>query len=137
MLSSFQIPTSYGSIHRTSHPASQCTFFSGIGTGRPSQGLGQATARCSFLPSGSDRLCSHPDRRKIVSYHVRGPLIAIYCSALSPEISSTYVALLVFYLHLTESQLTSEDSYQIATMGVPGLRVEIVSDAPPPPDEPP
>lgn len=35
-------------------------------------------------------------------------------------------------------QLTGEDSYQIATMGVQGLRVEIVSDGPPPPeDEPP
>jgi hypothetical protein len=34
-------------------------------------------------------------------------------------------------------QLTGEDSYQIAQMGVHGLRVEIVSDAPPPPDEPP
>lgn len=34
-------------------------------------------------------------------------------------------------------QLTGEDSYQIAIMGVQGLRVEIVSDAPPPPDEPP
>ncbi|THH08658.1 hypothetical protein EW146_g8924 [Bondarzewia mesenterica] len=33
--------------------------------------------------------------------------------------------------------LTGEDSYQIATMGVPGIRVEIVSDGPPPPDEPP
>ncbi|KAH9946082.1 uncharacterized protein BXZ73DRAFT_95587 [Epithele typhae] len=33
--------------------------------------------------------------------------------------------------------LTSEDSYQIATMGVQGLRVEIVCDAPPPPDDPP
>lgn len=33
--------------------------------------------------------------------------------------------------------LTSEDSYQIAIMGVQGLRVEIVSDAPPPPEEPP
>ncbi|KAH9951988.1 hypothetical protein B0H21DRAFT_715207 [Amylocystis lapponica] len=34
--------------------------------------------------------------------------------------------------------LTGEDSYQIATMGVQGLRVEIVSDGPPPPeDEPP
>ncbi|KAF9464742.1 hypothetical protein BDZ94DRAFT_1190689 [Collybia nuda] len=33
--------------------------------------------------------------------------------------------------------LTGEDSYQIALMGVQGLRVEIVSDAPPPPDEPP
>lgn len=35
------------------------------------------------------------------------------------------------------AQLTGEDSYQIALMGVQGLRVEIVSDAPPPPDEPP
>ncbi|KAI0748165.1 hypothetical protein C8Q80DRAFT_1270605 [Daedaleopsis nitida] len=33
--------------------------------------------------------------------------------------------------------LTSEDSYQIAIMGVQGLRVEIVCDSPPPPDEPP
>ncbi|KAF5381086.1 hypothetical protein D9615_003990 [Tricholomella constricta] len=33
--------------------------------------------------------------------------------------------------------LAGEDSYQIALMGVQGLRVEIVSDAPPPPDEPP
>lgn len=34
-------------------------------------------------------------------------------------------------------QLTSEDSYQIACMGVQGLRVEVVCDSPPPPDEPP
>ncbi|KAJ2931881.1 hypothetical protein H1R20_g5209, partial [Candolleomyces eurysporus] len=33
--------------------------------------------------------------------------------------------------------LTGEDSFQIATMGIQGLRVEIVSDAPPPPDDPP
>ncbi|KAH9900974.1 hypothetical protein C8Q73DRAFT_742685 [Cubamyces lactineus] len=33
--------------------------------------------------------------------------------------------------------LTSEDSYQIAIMGVQGLRVEIVCDSPPPPDDPP
>jgi len=33
--------------------------------------------------------------------------------------------------------LTGEESYQIASMGVQGLRVEIVSDAPPPADEPP
>ncbi|PPQ86859.1 hypothetical protein CVT25_012578 [Psilocybe cyanescens] len=32
--------------------------------------------------------------------------------------------------------LTGEDSYQIAIMGVQGIRVEIVSDAPPPPDIP-
>ncbi|CAK5277408.1 unnamed protein product [Mycena citricolor] len=31
--------------------------------------------------------------------------------------------------------LTGDDSFQIAVMGVQGLRVEIVSDAPPPPDE--
>ena len=39
-------------------------------------------------------------------------------------------------IRLTFSQLTSEDSYQIATMGVQGLRVEIVSDGPPPEEEP-
>ncbi|TFK42538.1 hypothetical protein BDQ12DRAFT_757472 [Crucibulum laeve] len=33
--------------------------------------------------------------------------------------------------------LTGEDSYQIAVMGVQGLRVEIVSDTQPPPEEPP
>ncbi|KAF8163342.1 hypothetical protein B0H34DRAFT_695070 [Crassisporium funariophilum] len=33
--------------------------------------------------------------------------------------------------------LTGEDSYQIAIMGVQGIRVEIVSDAPPPPVEDP
>ncbi len=38
---------------------------------------------------------------------------------------------------ITVFQLTGEDSFQIAIMGVQGLRVEIVSDAPPPPDEPP
>jgi hypothetical protein len=48
-----------------------------------------------------------------------------------------YVVHIVLPLCLTVPQLTGEDSYQIATMGVPGLRVEIVSDAPPPPDEPP
>lgn len=37
----------------------------------------------------------------------------------------------------TIRQLTGEDSYQIAISGVQGIRVEIVTDAPPPPDEPP
>ncbi|KAI0035093.1 hypothetical protein K488DRAFT_83424 [Vararia minispora EC-137] len=47
------------------------------------------------------------------------------------------------YVHIQTARLvagdflTGEDSYQIATMGVPGLRVEIVSDGPPPADEPP
>jgi hypothetical protein len=38
---------------------------------------------------------------------------------------------------LRRKQITDEVSYQIATSGVHGLRVEIVSDAPPPPDDPP
>jgi hypothetical protein len=37
----------------------------------------------------------------------------------------------------TCQQLTGEDSYQIAVAGVQGTRVEIVSDAPPPPEDPP
>lgn len=43
----------------------------------------------------------------------------------------------ILILCSTFQQLTGEDSYQIAVMGVQGTRVEIVSDAPPPPDEPP
>ena len=35
------------------------------------------------------------------------------------------------------SQLTGEDSYRIIVMGVQRLHVEIVSDAPPSPDDPP
>jgi len=74
---------------------------------------------------------------KSVSHHVRGQLIVSSFSALSLEIMSMCVTLRVLYFHLTESQLTSEDCYQIATMGVPGLCIEIVNDAPPPLDEPP
>jgi len=43
----------------------------------------------------------------------------------------------MFSAFLPSFQLTSEDSYQIAIMGVQGLRVEIVSDGPPPIEEPP
>ena len=35
------------------------------------------------------------------------------------------------------AQLTGEDSYQIAIMGTQGIRVEIVTDGPPPPPEAP
>ena len=35
------------------------------------------------------------------------------------------------------AQLTGEDSYQIAIMNTQGIRVEIVSDGPPPPEEAP
>ena len=44
---------------------------------------------------------------------------------------------IILILYLTCQQLTGEDSYQIAVAGVQGTRVEIVSDAPPPPAEPP
>jgi hypothetical protein len=44
---------------------------------------------------------------------------------------------IILILCSTCQQLTGEDSYQIAVAGVQGTRVEIVSDAPPPPDEPP
>jgi hypothetical protein len=37
----------------------------------------------------------------------------------------------------TLPQLTGEDSYQVAIKGVRSVRVEIVSDFPPPPDETP
>ncbi|KAF9454533.1 hypothetical protein P691DRAFT_309862 [Macrolepiota fuliginosa MF-IS2] len=49
------------------------------------------------------------------------------------EYASLHAARLVAGLYI---YLTGEDSYQIAIMGVQGLRVEIVSDAPPPPDVP-
>jgi hypothetical protein len=38
---------------------------------------------------------------------------------------------------IVNPQLNGEDSFQIASMGVQGLRVEIASDGPPPPDEAP
>ena len=40
---------------------------------------------------------------------------------------------LIFNLHFP--QLTSEDSYQIAILGVQSFRVEIVSDGSPPKDK--
>ncbi|KXN86875.1 hypothetical protein AN958_09470, partial [Leucoagaricus sp. SymC.cos] len=48
-----------------------------------------------------------------------------------------YASLHAAELDIMYPILTGEDSYQIAIMGVQGLRVEIVTDAPPPPDEPP
>jgi hypothetical protein len=63
---------------------------------------------------------------------------SFFSSVSSPALTSTFDPLFIPVSPLScFLQLTSEDSYQIATMGVQGLRVEIVSDAPPPPDEPP
>ncbi|KAF8892548.1 hypothetical protein BD779DRAFT_1436910 [Infundibulicybe gibba] len=62
------------------------------------------------------------------------PPDAIFSMRVPVEFASLHASRLVAGPYI---YLTSEDSYQIAAMGVQGLRVEIVSDAPPPPDEPP
>ncbi|KAF9535304.1 hypothetical protein CPB83DRAFT_888034 [Crepidotus variabilis] len=62
------------------------------------------------------------------------PPDAVFNLRIPVEYASIHAARLVAGPYI---YLTSEDSYQIAIMGVQGIRVEIVSDAPPPPDEPP
>lgn len=62
------------------------------------------------------------------------PPDAIFSLRIPTEFASLHASRLVSGPYI---YLTGEDSYQIAIMGVQGLRVEIVSDAPPPPDEPP
>ncbi|KXN81072.1 hypothetical protein AN958_06133 [Leucoagaricus sp. SymC.cos] len=59
-----------------------------------------------------------------VPFHLRVPV----------EYASLYAARSVAGLYI---YLTGEDLYQITSKGVQGLRVEIFTDAPPPPDEPP
>jgi len=62
------------------------------------------------------------------------PPEAIFSLRVPVEYASLHAARLVAGPYI---YLTGEDSFQIAIMGVQGLRVEIVSDAPPPPDAPP
>lgn len=62
------------------------------------------------------------------------PPEAVFSLRVPVEYASLHAARLVAGPYI---YLTGEDSYQIAVMGVQGLRVEIVSDAPPPPDDPP
>lgn len=62
------------------------------------------------------------------------PPDAVFCLRVPTEFASLHASRLVSGPYI---YLTGEDSYQIAIMGVQGLRVEIVSDAPPPPDDPP
>ncbi|EPQ58016.1 hypothetical protein GLOTRDRAFT_56560 [Gloeophyllum trabeum ATCC 11539] len=62
------------------------------------------------------------------------PPDAIFSLRVPVEYASLHAARLVSGPYI---YLTGEDSYQIAIMGVQGLRVEIVSDAPPPPEEEP
>lgn len=61
------------------------------------------------------------------------PPDAIFTLRVPVEYASLHAARLVSGPYI---YLTSEDSFQIATMGVQGLRVEIVSDGPPPEEEP-
>lgn len=78
-----------------------------------------------------------------VSIHPIPSLVPLLKSALATSsraihICETQACRATLVIEMGHLQLTSEDSYQIAIMGVQGLRVEIVSDGPPPPeDEPP
>ncbi|EPS98569.1 hypothetical protein FOMPIDRAFT_1165241 [Fomitopsis schrenkii] len=66
---------------------------------------------------------------------IKPPPDAIFSLRVPTEFASLHASRLVAGPYI---YLTGEDSYQIATMGVQGLRVEIVGDGPPPPeDEPP
>jgi len=65
---------------------------------------------------------------------VKPPPDAVFSLRVPVEFASMYASRYVSGPYI---YLTGEDSYQIAAMGVQGLRVEIASDGPPPPDEPP
>lgn len=65
---------------------------------------------------------------------IKPPPDAIFSLRVPVEFASLHASRLVAGPYI---YLTGEDSYQIATMGVQGLRVEIVSDGPPPPDDEP
>ncbi|PCH38018.1 hypothetical protein WOLCODRAFT_87775 [Wolfiporia cocos MD-104 SS10] len=65
---------------------------------------------------------------------IKPPPDAVFALRVPIEYASIHAARLVSTPWI---YLTSEDSFQIAVMGVQGLRVEIVSEAPPPPEEEP
>lgn len=65
---------------------------------------------------------------------IKPPPDALFTLRVPVEFASLHAARLVSGRYI---YLTGEDSYLIAIMGVQGLRVEIVSDGPPLPDEPP
>nr|GAT53192.1 predicted protein [Mycena chlorophos] len=72
--------------------------------------------------------------RSVARDWTKPPPDAVFGLRVPVEFASLQAARLVAGPYI---YLAGEDSYQIAIMGVPGLRVEVVSDAPPPPDEPP
>ncbi|KAI9571326.1 hypothetical protein HD554DRAFT_2203400 [Boletus coccyginus] len=77
---------------------------------------------------------SFPELEAVARDWTKPPPDAIFSLRVPTEFASLHASRLVSGPYI---YLTGEDSYQIAIMGVQGLRVEIVSDAPPPPDEPP
>ncbi|KIJ69276.1 hypothetical protein HYDPIDRAFT_172713 [Hydnomerulius pinastri MD-312] len=77
---------------------------------------------------------SFPELEAVARDWTKPPPDAIFSLRVPTEYASLHASRLVSGPYI---YLTGEDSYQIAIMGVQGLRVEIVSDAPPPPDEPP
>lgn len=77
---------------------------------------------------------SFPELEAVARDWTKPPPDAMFGLRVPVEYASLHASRLVSGPYI---YLTGEDSYQIAVMGVQGLRVEIVSDAPPPPDEPP
>ncbi|KAG2158181.1 uncharacterized protein EDB93DRAFT_1077407 [Suillus bovinus] len=77
---------------------------------------------------------SFPELEAVARDWTKPPPDAVFGLRVPVEFASLHASRLVSGPYI---YLTGEDSYQIAIMGVQGLRVEIVSDAPPPPDEPP
>jgi hypothetical protein len=77
---------------------------------------------------------SYAELEAIARDWTRPPPEASFSLRVPVEFASLHAARLVAGPYI---YLTGEDSFQIAVMGVQGLRVEIGTDAPPPPDEPP
>ena len=69
-------------------------------------------------------------------FHILSPL-ALGCWSIHLRKAAYMRSCYVQTTQLARLQLTGDDSYQIAVMGVQGIRVEIVSDGPPPPPEAP
>ncbi|KAF8077908.1 hypothetical protein FPV67DRAFT_1557341 [Lyophyllum atratum] len=108
-----------------------------------SAGLPSSSFWEKFKPKNKDRLLTlafgdmetiRMELEAVARDWTKPPPDAPFTLRIPVEYASLHAARLVAGPYI---YLTGEDSYQIALMGVQGLRVEIVSDAPPPPDEPP
>ncbi|KAH7910180.1 hypothetical protein BJ138DRAFT_1153526 [Hygrophoropsis aurantiaca] len=76
---------------------------------------------------------SYPELEAVARDWTKPPPDAMFSLRVPVEFASLHASRLVSGPYI---YLTGEDSYQIAIMGVQGLRVEIVADVPPPPEEP-